>query len=246
MERVCFLLDETGQRISCLLNPDSVVVRRAAGVRVRDGAGGRLTGSGLADDPIHFTGGGRTEIELDLLFDTTLGGSTVVSRDVKELTGPLWELAENYAGADGAARLRSVRLVWGKAWNVEGYVTAVAERFERFDPFGAPQRSWLRMRLLRSGRAIATSQVVPQAAAGYALPPEGQIAEDEVIVHEVVGGEPGDEAGGGERLDLIAARYYGEPSLWRVLAAFNGVTDPTRIPPPRTIRIPPLSALRAL
>jgi nucleoid-associated protein YgaU len=49
-----------------------------------------------------------------------------------------------------------------------------------------------------------------------------------------------------ERLDLIAARYYGEPSLWRVLAAFNGITDPTRIPPPRTIRIPPLSALRAL
>ena len=186
------------------------------------------------------------EIELDLLFDTSLGGSTVVSQDVKELTGPLWELSENYAGADGAARLRSVRLVWGKAWNVEGFVTAVAERFERFDPFGAPQRSWLRMRLLRSGRPIATSQVVPHAAAGYALPPEGEIAEDEVIVHEVVGGEPGDDAGGGERLDLIAARYYGEPSLWRVLAAFNGVTDPARIPPPRTIRIPPLSALRAL
>jgi hypothetical protein len=223
-----------------------VVVRRAAGVRIRDEAGGRLTGSGLADDPVHFTGGGRTEIELDLLFDTSLGGSTIVSHDVKELTGPLWELSENYAGADGAARLRSVRLVWGKAWNVEGFVTAVAERFERFDLFGAPQRSWLRMRLLRSGRPIATAQVVPQAAAGYALPPVGEIAEDEVIVHEVIGGEPGDEADGGERLDLIAARYYGEPSLWRVLATFNGVTDPTRIPPPRTIRIPPLSALRAL
>jgi hypothetical protein len=246
MERVCFLLDDTGQRISCLLNPDSVVVRRAAGVRTRDEAGGRLTGSGLADDPVHFTGGGRTEIELDLLFDTSLAGSTIASQDVKELTGPLWELSENYAGADGAARLRSVRLVWGKAWNVEGFVTAVAERFERFDPFGAPQRSWLRMRLLRTGRLMATSQVVPQAAVGYALPPASEIAEDEVIVHEVVGGEPGDEAGGGERLDLIAARYYGEPSLWRVLAAFNGVTDPTRIPPPRTVRVPPLSALRML
>jgi hypothetical protein len=137
-----------------------------------------------------------------------------------------------------------VRLVWGKAWNIEGYVTAVAERFERFDPSGAPQRSWLRMRLLRSGRLMATSHVVPEMAAGYALPPSGEIAEDEVIVHEVVGDEPGD--GGGERLDLIATRYYGEPSLWRVLAAFNGITDPARIPPPRTIRVPPLSALRAL
>jgi hypothetical protein len=244
MERVCFLLDDTGQRISCLLNPGSVVVRRAAGVRSRESAGGRLTGSGLADDPVQFTGGGRTEIELDLLFDTSLSGSTVVSRDVKELTGPLWELAENYAAADGSARMRNVRLVWGKAWNIEGYVTAVAERFERFDPFGAPQRSWLRMRLLRAGRPFQTSvsQVIPQSAASFALPPAGEIPDEEVIVHEVVG-EEGDASM--ERLDLIAARYYGEPSLWRVLAAFNGITDPTRIPPPRTIRIPPLSALRA-
>jgi hypothetical protein len=243
MERVCFLLEETGQRISCLLNPGSVVVRRAAGVRSRESAGGRLTGSGLADDPVHFTGGGRTEIELDLLFDTSLGGSSVVSRDVKEMTGPLWELAENYAAADGSARMRSVRPVWGKAWNIEGYVAAVAERYERFDPFGAPQRSWLRMRMLRSGRAIGTSQVIPQSAAAFAVPEAGAIPEEEVIVHEVVGAE-GDA--GMERLDLIAARYYGEPSLWRVLAAFNGITDPTRIPPPRTLRIPPLSALRAL
>src|SRR5687768_13315944 len=200
MERACFLLEETGQRLSCLLNPASVVVRRAAGVRTRESVGGRLTGSGLADDPVQFTGGGRTEIELDLLFDTSLGGSTVVSADVKELTGPLWELAENYAGADGSARMRSVRLVWGKAWNVEGYVTAVAERFERFDPYGAPQRSWLRMRLLRSGRPIATSQVIPQSAAAFALPQAGEIPEEEVIVHEVVGG--GDASM--ERLDLIA------------------------------------------
>ena len=169
MERVCFLLDDTGQRISCLLNPGSVVVRRAAGVRSRESAGGRLTGSGLADDPVQFTGGGRTEIDLDLLFDTSLSGSTVVSRDVKELTGPLWELAENYAAADGSARMRNVRLVWGKAWNIEGYVTAVAERFERFDPFGAPQRSWLRMRLLRAGRPfqMSVSQVIPQSAASF-------------------------------------------------------------------------------
>ena len=92
-----------------------------------------------------------------------------MSQDVKELTGPLWELSENYAGADGAARLRSVRLVWGKAWNVEGFVTAVAERFERFDPFGAPQRSWLRMRSFDRVVRSPPRRSVPHAAAGYAL-----------------------------------------------------------------------------
>ena len=57
MERVTFLLDETAQRISCLLNPDSLVLRRTAGARTRTLLGGRLTGTGLADDPLLFTGG---------------------------------------------------------------------------------------------------------------------------------------------------------------------------------------------
>lgn len=242
MERVCFLLEETGQRIGCLLNPDSIVVRREAGLRTRTTAGGRLTGGALSDDPLLFTGGGRTELELDLLFDTSLVEASIDAADVQDLTRPLWALAENTAAADGAARLRPVRLVWGKSWNIEGVVTAVAERLERFDVGGAPQRSWLRMRLLRIGTAQATSPIVAQPAAGYAIPPDAVIPEDRVLIHEVVG----DPTTGGERLDLIAAMYYGEPALWRVLAAYNGIADPTRVPPPATLRIPPLSAVRAL
>ncbi len=251
MERVAFLLEETGQRLSALLNPESVVVRRAAGVRARRSAGGRLTGNGLADDPLLFTGGGRTEIELDLLFDTELGGSTVdATTDVQNLTRPLWELAENVAGPDGAARLRTVRLVWGKAWNVQGIVTAVAERFERFDPSGSPQRSWLRLRLLRTGTRIAPQAAIAQPAANFAAPPADEVPEDQVVIHQVVAGPTGSEREGEvpdrQRLDAIATQYYGEPSLWRVLAAFNGISDPTRLPPPDTVRIPPLATLRRL
>jgi hypothetical protein len=260
VERACFLLEETGQRLSCLLNPDSLVVRRVAGVQPRRSIGGRLTGSGLADDPVLFTGGGSTQLELDLLFDTQLGGSTVLATDVQQLTRPLWELAENVAAVDGAPRLRVVRLVWGKSWNVPAVVVAIAERFERFDPSGSPQRSWLRLRLLRVGTPAATGALVAQPAGGFAVPPEGSVPEDQEIIHEVQGGataadvadQVAGEAGAaapppsGERLDLIAARYYGEPSLWRVLAAYNGIADPTRIPPPSTIRIPPLATLRQL
>ena len=262
MERACFLLEETGQRLRCLLNPESLVVRRVAGVRPRRSIGGRLTGTGLGDDPVLFTGGGSTHLELDLLFDTQLDGSSVEATDVQDLTRPLWELAENVASVDGAARLRIVRLVWGKSWNVPAVVVAVAERFERFEPSGSPQRSWLRLRLLRVATSASTSATVAQPAAGFAVPPDGSVPEDQEIIHEVQGGATtadhadmdGDGDGDGqraappigERLDLIAARYYGEPSLWRVLAAYNGIADPTRIPPPSTIRIPPIATLRAL
>ncbi|HEV8516315.1 MAG TPA: hypothetical protein VGQ47_01590 [Candidatus Limnocylindrales bacterium] len=244
MERVCFLIEATGERLGCLLNPESVVVRRQAGLRARRSAGGLLTGTRLADDPLLATGGGRTELELDLLFDVTLAGSSITSENVQDLTRPLWQLAENVVGPDGYGAPRQVRFVWGKAWNVPVVVAAIAERFERFTTTGVPERSWLRMRLLRVGEAVV-GPTTTQEPGEPGPPPDTtlpEVPDDQLTYHEVVAGG-GDAAG--ERLDDIAARYYGEPGLWRVLAAFNGIADPLRIPPPPVIRIPPLSAIRA-
>ena len=103
MERVAFIVEETGERIDCLLNPDTVVVRRQAGLRRRRTAGGIVTGTNLADDPLMATGGGRTELELELLFDVTISPTEPPIENVQDLTRPLWALAEN------AARRRGVR-----------------------------------------------------------------------------------------------------------------------------------------
>jgi Contractile injection system tube protein len=247
MERVAFILERTGERIDCLLNPDTVVVRRSAGLRTRRTAGGLVTGTRLADDPMLATGGGRTEIDLELLFDATIAGEDVLpSGNVQDLTRPLWDLSENAVGDDEYGVPRQVRFVWGKTWNVLALVAAVAERFERFTMTGVPERSWLHLRLARVGEPI-----VPQAAASEAPfeeeAPSGplilpEVPEDQITFHEVVGGE--DEPA--ERLDEIAARYYGEPGLWRVIAVYNSVADPLQVPPPRVLRIPPLDAVRAL
>ena len=58
MERVAFLVDRTGERIDCMLNPETFEVRRLAGVRPHATASGQLVGTGLSDDPLLFTGGG--------------------------------------------------------------------------------------------------------------------------------------------------------------------------------------------
>jgi hypothetical protein len=242
---VAFLVEETGVRLSALLNPDTLVVRRTAGVQPRRAPGGPLTGAGLADDPLLFTGGGRTELDLHLLFDVSLAGSSVTTTDVRDLTAPLWALAENAGVERGQARPPLVRFVWGKSWSIPGVVVAVAERFEAFSALGAPQRSWLSLRLWRVGEPPprpAAPAASPAGAAALALT-SMDIPEEEIGLHEVVGG--GDDGrNAGERLDEIAARYYGEPGLWRLLAVFNGIADPTAIPPPRSLRIPPLWALR--
>jgi hypothetical protein len=89
-----------------------------------------------------YTGGGTTELLLDLLFDVSLvTDSADTVENVRDLTRPLTDLAEGTIGTDGYAQVPLIRFIWGKAWNILGVVSAVAERLESFTPSGAPQRS---------------------------------------------------------------------------------------------------------
>ncbi len=239
MERVAFLLDKTGERLPCLLNPASVIVRRRAGVQSRESNFGPLTGAGLKDDPVLYTGGGMTEILLDLLFDVTILGATLKTDDVRDLTRPLTALAEGSEGDDGYGQVPLVRFVWGKTWNVLGVVAAVAERFESFTPSGAPQRSWLRMRFLRTGdSAAADNEPLGNDLPLEDLPDEVNVAPEELRFHQIKGaGEDG------ERLDEVAASHYGNPAWWRLIAAFNNIDDPWRVSAGARLMIPPDSSV---
>ena len=248
MERVAFLLERSGERIPCLLNPASVVVRRLAGVQPRQSSSGPLTGAALNDDPLLYTGGGMSEILLDLLFDVTLAGSTLTTEDVRDLTRPLTALAEGSEGDDGYGQVPLVRFVWGKAWNVLGVVAGVAERLEYFTPSGAPQRSWLRMRFVRTGDSTGPdAEALGDDLSLEDLPEEVDVPPDELRFHQTKGGGEGegDEEGGGsaERLDEIAASHYGNPAWWRLIAAFNKIDNPWKVPAGDVLMIPPDSSV---
>lgn len=244
MERVAFLVEHTGVRLGCLLNPESVVVRRTAGIRHRRSGGGPLTAAVMTDDSLVYTGGGITELQLDLLFDVSLAGSSLRATDVRTLTAPLWDLTENQAGDDGFPRVPLVRFVWGKSWNIPGVVAAVAERLEFFTPGGAPRRSWLRMRFLRtqmstSDLSLAPGLTMPIAPVPEPQPPPNRSGGEGRVV-EVIGsvGEQAPARGGPPpRLDALAQRYLGHPSWWRLIALVNDVVDPLRVSA-RVLRIP--------
>jgi hypothetical protein len=247
MERAAFLLPEDVPPLECLLNPETVVIRREAGIRRRRLAGGQLTGAGLSDDPLLYTGGGRTEIVLELLFDVNVSGMSEESRDgdVRDLTGRFWNLAENWTGEDRYGEPPVVRFVWGKVWNVPVVVAEVAERLEHFTSEGMPQRSWMKMKLLRVREPADTGQVQPVAQArveeAIAAAQGAATAEEiiEGIAAQTAGANESHEAVAGERLADIAARYYGDPSYWRLLATVNNIDDPMNVPPGTTLIIPP-------
>jgi hypothetical protein len=222
-----------------MLNPETLVMRRTAGVRPRHSASGPLTGAGLSDDPILYTGGGRTILELDLLFDMELADErgTPAVADVRALTGPLWEMAENtrqwqVAGQPrGYARPAQVRFLWGKAWNVPAVVLSVAERFERFTAQGHARRSWLRLRLLRVNETVPQPRARPSfILADVPSPDQVGLPDETWGAHEYFQGE---------RLDQLAARTYGEPALWRLIAAVNQIDDPSDVEVGRLLRLPP-------
>lgn len=227
MERVAFLIEDTKERLGCMLNPETLEIRRQAGVRPRP------VGIGVQrDEGLLLTGGGLTELRLDLLFDIGLSGSSVPTEDVRSLTGPIWRLAENRSRGPGRGRVPQVRFIWGKHWNIPGVVAAVAERLDRFAPSGAPQRSWLRMRLLRSESPAAPGPtlVLPGAEVVSALAARRQRpAGGQGVVLTVLGSGSGGTRTS-ERLDAIAGRMYGDPGAWQAIAAINHLDDPLHLP----------------
>ena len=63
------------------------------------------------------------------------------------------------------------------------------------------------------------------------------------------GGVPGMESHlliDGETLHSVAWARYGDPSLWRALAEFNGIDDPLRVPPGTRLLVPPRRDAAAL
>ncbi|ATG91710.1 hypothetical protein [Methylomonas koyamae] len=249
MERVAFVLEDSGEQLRCLLNPETLVMRRKAGIQPRQSSAAILTGHGLADDCYIQTGGGTTTLELDLLFDINIAGSTIGSEDVRDLTRPFWNLAENNAKAGGSGQVPVCRFVWGKSWNIPGVVTAVAERLEHFNQDGVPQRSWLRLRLLRVNEPPAPADADFSDAMdieNFTYPGNTPLAEGglQVLIAaaetEIENAEAGD--GGSERPDLLSFQYFGDPGRWRELFSHTFVADPLNIAPGTVLEIGPAAA----
>lgn len=235
MERVAFLIEDTGERIGCLLNPESLVFQRRAGVRTRHLSGGLVAGAGHCDDQVLRAGGGTTELTFNLLFDVSLAGSSVATEDVRDLTGPLWRLAENCTGG-GMPPI--CRFVWGKSWHLPGMVTAVAERFEYFTGEGIPRRSWMRIRFRRVLEPVVAGPPPgrdPRIRAGDMTGGAGSMGG---IVENMGNIVESHEVLGGERPDQIAGACCGDPRLDRALMTHNNIDDPLRIPAGTVLDIP--------
>jgi hypothetical protein len=233
MERVVFIVEATDEQIPCLLNPESLVLQRVSGVEKRRLKNGLLASKTLTDDPIIFTGGGTTSLTVNLLFDVNLPEVPADCTDVRQLSGPLWQLSENSVGETDRKYPALMRFIWGKAFNFPGVIKEIAERLEYFTTDGTPQRSFVRLSIQRvaesaddlSGGAIAP----PPLPEDLNIPAPG-LGED-TLIHTMLGTDDVENSeGDNERLDQLAFDYFGAPEHWRLLAWLNDIENPLNCP----------------
>ncbi|MBB6228073.1 hypothetical protein FHS79_002258 [Polymorphobacter multimanifer] len=276
MERVTFLIERTGERISCLLNPEALEARRTAGIARRRSAGGALLAAPAGDDPLLPTGGGVTEYDLRLLFDIDVANEGRAPPARTPALPPGAADAEQGPQTSPPALqppppVLDVRSLTQPLW-------ALAETGMPIDGALALQRvrviwgrSWNVPGVIT---AVAerlerfTTEGVPQRSwlslrlrrvpddGAASAPPPSPITPQ--FEHRDGAGPaaapedetivvPVDEDGFIlERLDQIAADHYGDPALARLLGAYNGLEDLLRLAEGQALRLPSRRTLLAL
>lgn len=205
---------DNNTKVECMFNPTEYAFAKAVGWSETGERGGNVP-------TLEFTGGEPATLNLKLFFDTGASGDDVRTR----YTNALWDLAmvnrEKLDPVTGKGRPPRCTFEWGAAWSFEAVVTSINTNFTMFLSDGTPTRATVELSLKQAkdpGRFPAQN------------PTSGGVAGHKRHVVEQR-----------ESLDVIAAREYGEASLWRHIAEANGIDDPMRLKPGMVLVLPPLA-----
>jgi nucleoid-associated protein YgaU len=207
----------TAERFAVLFNPATYSVGKTVGWTPLTGPADRQTNAPV----LEFNGGRSRTLSLELFYDVTepvtVGGARQQLDDVRQETSRMVALTRIEKGSN--MRPPVVEVSWGGAgpdlsdFPFRGVVTSLSQSFTLFSAAGKPLRATLSVQFTES------------------LDKElDQKKTDPVLTTRVVRG--------GDRLDAIAADYYGDPAQWRRLAAANRIDDPRRLPAGTRLTIP--------
>lgn len=172
------------------------------------------------DGPIgQYISGNSTTLSLTLMFNTykppTLDNPDESGSDVTAYTKKIAVLTM----IDGSLhRVPKVTFSWGRI-QFTGIIVSVKESYTMFLADGMPVRA----------KVDVTFKSVYDVTSGKRRSPFE--SPDRTKVRTVIQGES---------LWSIAAKEYGEPECWRVIAEENGILNPLEVQPGQRLRLPPL------
>ncbi|GEA85087.1 MAG: LysM peptidoglycan-binding domain-containing protein [Cellulomonas sp.] len=207
-----FLEVEGGARIPCLFNPSQLQISRS-----NSWAGAAVPGRDVPR--LRYTGAESGVLRVDLFFDTTNDGTSVAAHTGKIVA--LMDIDPGLPGSDESShnvRPPYVTFHWGDLHSFKAVVADLDLTFTYFSGTGTP---------LRATVGLTLRQYEPSQAFGRQNPTSGTPKPHRV--HRVQSGET---------LDRIAARYYGDSTRWRTLAAANAIADPLALRPGTLLTVP--------
>jgi LysM repeat protein len=208
-----YLETESGGRVECMFNPAKFEFSTA-----NNWDSDKLPGK--ATPTLRFAGGAGGSFSLSLTFDTTSDGTAVTVHSNKLLQ--LMDVDTSLAGYDEAlnnGRPPWVKFHWGThLHSFKAVIKSANVSFTYFSNEGMP---------LRANVDLSLEQYEPDANWGPQNPTSGTPKPNRTHQVRV-----------GDSLDRIAARYYGDATKWRDIAAVNGIADPLDLTPGRFLAIP--------
>lgn len=162
-----------------------------------------------------------TRLSLELFFDTTLMGYP--PENVQNYTRKIFSLTQlRIIGGKKRKRPPRCQLIWGTISGKDsmlmpdGFLESVTKKLTHFLEDGTPVRATLNCTFKEWKRQTKIAKIA-------------NIIEDPVRIVKR-----------GETLSTIATEEYGDPSLWRVIADENNLTNPRKLDPGEVLTIPPL------
>ena len=171
------------------------------------------------DSPImQFINGGETSLSLTLYFDTQNDYAHKTSDDVRICMQPilsaLWIDGKLHAPPEAA-------FSWGSCF-FKGVITDAKQSFTMFLPSGIPVRAKLDITFTSNEDTEDARKKSPTESPNRT---KARRAEK------------------GAQLWRIADAEYGNPKYWRMIADFNKIYNPRKLPEGRLLQLPPLKEL---
>lgn len=214
LEKATITNTVSGERIPVLFNPEEYTVNREVNFA-------QTAVPGLSAPILQFVNGNAQTLEMELLVDTYEGhrsGGRSVNRageDVRNLTRKITDLMN----IDPGTHAPPVLLFTWASLTLTCVLGRVNQRFVMFLPDGVPVRARLTVTFTEFRNADLEAKEVKRETADYSK------------LHVL---------NGAETLPAVAARTYGNPALWRAIAARNRVDDPRALAPGTRLIVPQL------
>lgn len=195
-------------RIDFQFNPKEVTITKSAKWE-------RHPSTGKKSGPPEYSGAEPCKMTLELFFDSTMDPKLDVVAAVEKLFSCCVPCKEPKKGDKPMPFL--VKFNWGSVESFAAFVSQVQAKYTRFGPDGVPIRAVCTVNL-------EEIDVTPTSGQN---PTSGTASADRV--RTLVSGDS---------LALVAYQEYGDPQLWRPLAAYNRIDDPMRIPDGTRLLLP--------